>query len=236
MAPPRPIFTITQKTERDSIFLFSSPIFNNIPFHERDVFFDELKFKTKFFKKGDFIAMQGDTVNALYVLTKGSVKTEMFSESGTVLNIETIYAPYPLASAFLFAENNHFPVDVVALEDAEVILISKPSIMKLFACNEAFLQGFMTFNSGRTYFLSERLRLFSIKTIKGKLAQYILARMQNGTFTLDKSQTVLAEYFGVARPSLARTLSEMIEDEIISLQGKSGKVLNFGKMKRLLTQ
>ena len=216
--------------------LFSSPIFNNIPVHERDAFFDELKFKTKFFKKGDFIALQGDTVNTLYILLKGSVKTEMFSESGTVLNIETIQAPHPLASAFLFAENNHFPVDVVALEDAEVMLISKPSIMKLFACNESFLQGFMTFNSDRTYFLSERLRLFSIKTIKGKLAQYILARTKNGTFTLDKSQTVLAEYFGVTRPSLARSLSEMIEDKLISLQGKNGKVLNFGKMKGLVMQ
>jgi len=216
--------------------LFSSPIFNNIPVHERDAFFDELKFKTKFFKKGDFIALQGDTVNTLYILLKGSVKTEMFSESGTVLNIETIQAPHPLASAFLFAENNHFPVDVVALEDVEVMLISKPSIMKLFAYNGSFLQGFMTFNSGRTYFLSERLRLFSIKTIKGKLAQYILARTQNEKFTLDKSQTVLADYFGVARPSLSRSISEMIEDGIISFQGKTGKVLNFGKMKQLITQ
>jgi len=216
--------------------LFSSPIFNNIPVHERDIFFDELKFTTKFFKKGDSVAMQGDTVTALYILLKGSVKTEMFSESGTVLNIETIQAPHPLASAFLFAENNHFPVDVVALEDVEVMLISKPMIMKLFALNEAFLQGFMTFNSGRTYFLSERLRLFSIKTIKGKLAQYILARTQNGAFTLDKSQTVLADYFGVARPSLSRSLSEMVDEEIISLHGKSGKIINFAKMKRLITQ
>jgi CRP-like cAMP-binding protein len=216
--------------------LFLSPIFNNIPIHEHDAFFDELKFKTKFFKKGDFIAMQGDTVHALYILLKGSVKTEMFSESGTVLNIETIHAPHPLASAFLFAENNQFPVDVVALEDVEVMLISKLSVMKQFACSESFLQGFMTFNSDRTYFLSERLRLFSIKTIKGKLAQYILARTQNGNFTLDKSQTVLAEYFGVTRPSLSRSLSEMIEGEIISLQGKSGKIKKKKKMKMLIMQ
>ena len=223
-------------TKKDFHPLFSSPIFNNIPVHERDAFFDELNFKTKLFKKGNFIAMQGDTVNALYILLKGSVRTEMFSESGTVLNIETIQAPHPLASAFLFAEKNQFPVDVVALEDVEIMLIYKSSIMKKFACNEAFLQGFMTFNSGRTYFLSERLRLFSIKTIKGKLAQYILARTQNGCFTLDKNQTALAEYFGVMRPSLSRSLSEMIEDGIISLQGKNGKVSNFEKMKRLIIQ
>jgi CRP-like cAMP-binding protein len=218
------------------ILLFLSPIFNNIPVHERKTFFDELKFKTKCYKRGDFIAMQGDTINALYVLMKGSVKAEMFSEAGNVLNIETIHTPHPLASAFLFAENNQFPVDVVALEDVEVMLISKQSIMKQFACNESFLQGFMTFNSDRTYFLSERLRLFSIKTIKGKLAQYILARTQNGNFTLDKSQTVWAEYFGVTRPSLSRSLSEMIEDGIISLKEKSGRIINYAKLKGLIIQ
>ena len=51
-----------------------------------------------------------------------------------------------------FAENNQFPVDVVALEPCEVIIVSKESIMKQFAQNETFLRGFMTFNANRTHF------------------------------------------------------------------------------------
>jgi len=216
--------------------LLSCPICKNIPVHERERFLDELKIKTKTFKRGEWIAQQGDTVNALYILLKGSVKAEMFSESGTILNIETIYAPQPLAPAFLFAENNRFPVDVVALEDVEIVLISKESIMKQLAHNETFLQGFMTFNSDRVHFLSERLKLLSTKTIKGKLAQYILARTSNMCFTIDMNQTTLAEYFGVTRPSLSRSLAEMTGEGIISMKGKHGKVLDIKKLRKAIMQ
>jgi len=218
----------------DDIFL--CPICRNVPVNERESFLHEMKFKIKLFKKGEWIAQQGDTVTALYILYKGSVKAEMISESGTVLKIETIHAPNPLAPAFLFAENNRFPVDVVALEPCEIIIISKESIMQQLTGNEAFLQGFMTFNSNRVHFLSERIKLLSVKTIKGKLAQYILARTHNMDFTLDMNQTALAEYFGVARPSLSRSIAEMINDDIVSLKGKNGKIINALKLKELVIQ
>ena len=216
--------------------LFSCPICRNIPVDERENFLNELKIKTKNFKKGEWIAKQGDVVNSLYILLKGSVKAETTSEAGTVLNIEIIHAPSPLAPAFLFAEKNRFPVDVVALEDVEIILISKESIIKQLANNETFLRGFMAFNSSRVHFLSERLKFLSTKTIKGKLAQYILARTDNMRFTMEMNQTTLAEYFGVTRPSLSRSVAEMIDEEIISLKGKNGKILNLLKLKKLTVQ
>lgn len=214
--------------------LFLSPVLKNIPENQRDEFLKGFQYNTKRYKKDDFIAYQGDVVDALYILLEGSVKTEMILESGTVMNIETIKAPNPLAPAFLFAENNRFPVDVIALEDCELMIAPKESVMKQLATNEMFLKSYLAFNSNKTNFLSERIKLLSIKTIKGKLAQYILERTQNMAFTLDKNQTQLAEYFGVARPSLARSLSEMIDEGIIELNKKEGKILNSKKFKELI--
>lgn len=94
----------------------------------------------------------------------------------------------------------------------------------------------MAFNSNRTNFLSERLKLLSIKTLKGKISQYILNRTKNGEFDPGMSQTVLAEYFGVARPSLARSLSEMVDDRIITLDRKLGKALKIEALKFLIIQ
>jgi len=210
------------------------PLCKNIPVHEREKFLQELNYKTKHYNKGGYIAHQGEVVKSLYILLKGSVKAEMYSTSGVILNIETISAPNPLASAFLFAENNYFPVDVVALETSEVVVIPKDSVMRLLASNEAFLKEFMVFNSNRTHFLSERLKFLSTKTIKGKLAQYILAKANRADFTLDMSQTALAEYFGVTRPSLSRSLAEMISEDIISMDGKKGKIINLMRLRQLV--
>lgn len=209
------------------------PICGNIPENERDEFLDSLHAVTKEYEKGDFIARQGDTVGSLYMLMKGSVKTEMITESGGVLSVETIVAPRPLAPAFLFADNNRFPVDVVALEACEVILIPKESVMQQLATNESFLKSYMAFNANRTQFLSERLQLLSIKTIKGKLAYYIQQRTIGDKFTLDRNQTELAEYFGVARPSLARSFSEMIDEEVIT---RGGEILNVNRLKSYISQ
>mgnify|MGYP001538737254 CR=1 FL=1 len=139
-----------------------------------------------------------------------------------------VLPPTPLASAFLFAENNRFPVDVIALEECEIILIPKSAVMRLLATNEHFLQSYMAFNANRTQFLSERLQLLSIKTIKGKLAYYILKRIQGDHYKQDRNQTELSEYFGVARPSLARSFSEMIEEGAIS---REGKIVDMNKLK-----
>lgn len=143
------------------------PICGKLSEEEQTALFSSLDYSTRSFEKGDWVARQGDALSSLYLLSKGRVKTEMITESGTILEVETLSAPTPLASAFLFAENNRFPVDVIALEECEIILIPKNAVMRLLATNEHFLQSYMAFNANRTQFLSERLQLLSIKTIKG---------------------------------------------------------------------
>jgi len=187
----------------------------------------------KYFKKGEHIAFQGNRVAHLYMLTKGKVKAEMVSLAGFALSVEELVAPQPLASAFLFAHNNHFPVDVIALEDCEVILIAKSIIEKQMATCPGFLMGYMTHTANQVSFLSERLKIFAHKGIKSKIAYYILLHDKNGTFDFGRSVTSLAEYFGVERPSLSRALSEMVSAGIIELKAKRGKILKYNELKKM---
>ena len=149
------------------------PICGKLSEEEQTALFSSLDYSTRSFKKGDWVARQGDALSSLYLLSKGRVKTEMITESGTTLEVETLSAPTPLASAFLFAENNRFPVDVIALEECEIILIPKSAVMRLLATNEHFLQSYMAFNANRTQFLSERLQLLSIKTLARSFSEMI---------------------------------------------------------------
>ena len=188
----------------------------------------------KKYKKGEFIATQGSDVSYLYMLTKGKVKTEIVSDPGLTLHIEEIKAPYPLAAAFLFAKNSRFPVDVIALEEAEVILMRKDSIEKQMAACPHFLRGFMAFTADRMQFLSERLKIFSLKGIKAKFAFYIIQRTKNREFELGRSIASLSEFFGVERPSLSRAISEMVHDGWIEFGAGRGKIINLNAVKELL--
>jgi CRP-like cAMP-binding protein len=193
-----------------------------------------LQHTVKTFKRGEYLAYQGDVVSHLFLLSKGRVKTNMVSDSGLAIPMEELSAPFPLAAAFMFAENNRFPVEVIALEDSEVLLISKESVEKQLARCPSFLRGFMAFNANQMQFLSERLKVYSQKGIKAKLAYYILQRENKGSFDLGQTIASLADYFGVERPSLSRALAEMTRDGIIDFKDGAGKIKDYSNMKELL--
>jgi len=200
------------------------------------------KFSVETFEKGDMVAMQGSPCKHLYILLSGSVKTEMTAENGGLMTIENIPAVRPLASAFLFAEQNTFPVDVTALETCKILMIPRDEVIKMFQKDGLFLENYIKFNSNKAQFLSRRLQVLNIKTIKGKLAHYILESMDSvrtsdpkaDSFTMDKNQTELAKFFGVTRPALARCLAELEDEGVIELERKVVIVKNLQALKNLM--
>ncbi len=218
------------------IDLSACPICSSLNIESQEDFLLDLKCSIKAYSKNELIIRQGDICDALYMLMSGSVKTEMITENGSLLGIEIIKAPRPLAPAFLFSDNNHFPVDVTTLEEVEIMRIPKEEIMRLMMTNPDFMKQFLTHNSNRTQFLTNRLQLLSIKTIKGKLAHFLLEQATDNkkTFTLNRNQTEMADFFGVARPSLARSLSEMVQEGIISINKKEFTILDTKRLRDLL--
>ncbi|MDX9747203.1 MAG: Crp/Fnr family transcriptional regulator [Paludibacter sp.] len=216
--------------------LDSCPICHNLNIDDEESFLDDLKCAFRYYEKNDTIVLQGQLCDALYVLTIGKVRAETVSENGAIINVEIVEAPRPLAPAFLFSDNNRFPVNIIALDDVEVIVIPKSEIVRLMMTNPDFMQNYLAHNANRTQFLTSRLQLLSIKTIKGKLAHYLLemARNTDRPFVVDKNQSELAELFSVARPSLARSLSEMVQDGVIQIHRREFRILDLNKMKNLL--
>ncbi len=220
--------------EKKNLLFFESICHSNIDGDPSSVKCS-IEHKHKKFKKGDYIAYQGDKVLSLPMLIKGKVRTEIVSDSGFVLPMESIAAPYPLAAAFLFADDNTFPVDVIAIEDSELILIPKSAIEKQMATCPIFLRGFLAFNSNRMHFMSERLKIFAQKGIKAKFAYHIISNEKKRRFKLNKSITYLANYFGVERPSLSRAIGEMVKEGIITYEQGGGEILDFTRLSDFLS-
>jgi len=215
-------------------YLQNCPVCKSISRENAEEIILNNRFRITEYKKGDTIARQGDICRHLYILVKGEVTTEMITENGGLLTIENMKAVKPLASAFLFAEKNQFPVDVIALEDCTLMTIPKDDVIQLFLKDPKFLQSYLAYNSDKTQFLSNKLQMVTIRTIRGKLAGYLLDQLMKchsispsiNTFYTDKNQTELAKYFGVTRPALARILSEFQQEGIIRSDRNKITVLN----------
>ena len=201
--------------------LANSPLFSGLSETRIQELFTKVVYQIHSYAKGDLIAIGGEECRVLQIVLKGSVKGEMIDYSGRVLKIEDIKAPRPLAIAFLFGENNRCPVTISANEYTELLVLSKTSVVSLMQSSEAFLTNFLNAVSNRAQFISSKLRFLSFKTIRGKLAHYLmeLDRQQNGNgeIILSKTQEELADLFGVARPSLSRSLRELHHEGLISV-------------------
>jgi CRP/FNR family transcriptional regulator, dissimilatory nitrate respiration regulator len=215
--------------------LINSPIFSGLSLEELEVIFKKSHHFTKTFEVGDIAAFSGEPVNFLMIVLEGSVKGEMVDFSGKTIKIDDIKAPRALASAFIFGRQNKFPVNVMASEKTRILYIPKYDFIKMLQGDIRILQNFLNVISGQTQMLANKLKFLSFKTIKGKIAQYILSLAGNDKDMIEMplTQNDLAEQFGVARPSLARAMGEMAEEGIISVDRKIIRILDRRRLREV---
>ncbi len=211
-------------------------LFNRLNRSEIIDLIERTDYKIKIAEKGELVARQNEQIRFLEILVAGLVRTQMVTKEGNLLEIEFIEPFRPLAPAFLFAEKNRFPVDVIALEKSILLVIPKSDWMQEMMSDDRLFDNFMKMNSNMMVFLSGKIQLLSIKSLRAKLSLYILENTtsEQNSFYLKRTQTQLAEFFGVQRPSLARTLGEMIDEGIISLYKRKLTVINRAKLEHSL--
>lgn len=204
------------------------PLFKGMSADDVQAMMAGVPFRVKKFQEGSMIVQSGDPVNALMIVISGIVKGEMVDYSGRVIKIEDIPAPGALAAAFLFGNRNIFPVNVIAVKDGELLFIEKPDFLKLLMKSDTLLINFMDMISTRSQFLSEKIKFLNFKTIKEKLAYYILQKSGKDRLiiTLDMTQNDLGDFFGVARPSIARALGELASEGLIEAKGKNIRIID----------
>jgi len=216
--------------------LSQSPIFRGISPEELSELFSQIHYQVRTYQKNDLITESGEICDRLLIIQRGNVKAEMNDYSGKTIKIEDIEAPRPLATAFLFGKENRFPVTVSANTEVEIVSIPKLEFVKLIQVSSLILNNYLNAISTRAQFLSQKLKFLSFKTIKQKIAHYLLEQAGDRLQTVEikQSQEQLAEMFGVTRPSLARTLGEMNQEGLIETQRRFIKILDKNRMNLLL--
>lgn len=222
----------------DFSILSKSPLFSGIEHEEIRSILSSTHYRLKNYYAGEIVAQSGAPVKNFMMVIDGVVKGEMIDFTGRVIKIEDIPAPGALASAFIFGSRNQFPVSVTAVSDARIMLIEKLEFLAFLRKNDRILLNFLDIISNRSQFLSDKIKFLNFKTIKGKLAQYILQKAGRGSnkFVFDLTQTDLAEFFGVTRPSIARVIAELEEKGLVVIKGKSVKILDKEGLSYLVTE
>ncbi|MGL5964845.1 MAG: Crp/Fnr family transcriptional regulator [Fusobacteriaceae bacterium] len=185
---------------------------------------DEENIILKKYSEDDYAYFQGDEIAEASFILKGQFKGEKILENGKVMEIERFGKGTLIASAFIYAEINILPVDLLALEESEIISIEREIFFKLLMSNPSAMRNFLKISSKKSQVISNRFREIN-QTIGEKIDGYICENAKDGKIKFDLSLKELSEKFGVERPSLSRVLSKYVkEGKLIRLEKNSYKI------------
>lgn len=193
----------------NSIDILSFPLFRGCDKESVNRILEESYPRYSSYRKDDIIAMQGYGCRSVFLLCKGSAYARMVNEEGKEFILDTLSAPDVLASAFIFSTAKIFPVTILAAGDCEILTIGRESLTKLLHTDKAILDNYLTIVSDHSMFLSRRINEFALQTLSSR----VLSLIENDGPISNLSQA--AFILGVARPSLSRTVSQMVSQGVL---------------------
>lgn len=215
--------------------IFQCPLCSSLPVHQRAEFLDDLQYSVKEYDKDDVIVIQGSVCETLYIVIDGEVSTEMSDEKGDFMEIEYIAAPNPMSTGFLFAADNRSPVSAICQSKCKVIAIPKDNVYLLMRKYESFMLKFLSYISNKVFYLSEKLRLVSLRSIRAKLSYYFLKESAGeNVLKLKISREEIARIFSVSRPALVKVMMEMAEEGIIEVNGREIRIIDRNILKSIV--
>lgn len=212
-------------------------LFKDFTEQEKDECLKDFHHQIRKYGKDDPIVFVNEAVIQQIILLEGEVKSEMTDYNGKKIKIADMKAPRVLAPGFLYGQDSLYPVAITAKTDCTIMGVNKENFSLAMLKHQKLQVNFLDMISNQTQFLTRKLNFLSFKTIKGKIAHFLLkqyTRSGGQEIILQQSQTQLADLFGVARPSLSRAFNELNHEGIIKMEGKKIKIQDIRALKSFL--
>ena len=221
------------KIEDLSLFLTNVSLFKGLNPQEISDCLRKVDFKIKDYKKNEIVFFRGDILKQVIIIINGTTHGEMQKFNGDTIVINQMKSGEVLASAFLFGNDNIFPVDLVTLENSKFLLFDKEKYLNLIQSDKRLLLNFINEISNKSQLLSKRIWFnFTHKTIEEKILSYINENAKNNKIKFLPSISALAKKFEVTRPALSREISNLCKKKILTKIENNIYSINFSNFSK----
>ena len=221
------------KIEDLSLFLANVSLFKGLNPQEISDCLRKIDFKIKDYKKNEIVFFRGDILKQVIIIINGTTHGEMQKFNGDTIVINQMKSGEVLASAFLFGNDNIFPVDLVTLENSKFLLFDKEKYLNLIQSDKRLLLNFINEISNKSQLLSKRIWFnFTHKTIEEKILSYINENAKNNKIKFLPSISALAKKFEVTRPALSREISNLCKKKILTKIENNIYSINFSNFSK----
>ncbi len=192
------------------------PLFLGIPFDELGGMLRCLAVKPKQFHQNQFVTQTGDPFCGIGILLSGTVAVTRENTAGNRVIMIGLEAGQIFGEIIAYAGDGRWLATMVAQSDSMILFLPPEKITnnckRQCSSHHLLLFNMLTIISSRALFLSKKIDYLTKKSLRGKIAAYLLAEYQKtgqNTFNLPFSRNELADFLNVTRPGLSREMGRM---------------------------
>lgn len=209
----------------------SAKLFQNITEEERERILQCSKSKRRKVAAGTYVFEQGEKPSRLFLLLEGRVQICKDFTSGKRDVLYQVEAGSVFGEIFLFGNREQYWYDAVAATDS--VILEMPWDFFYHFCSKAcehhkqLTQNMLEILSENNFTITRKLHIVSTASLRERISIWLIDSMdERGCVELNMNREQLADFLGVARPSLSRELMRMQADGLIEVSKKSILVKN----------
>jgi len=185
------------------------------------------------YAKDEFLFLEQDKAEGFFIIRSGQVRVFKMGEQGREIEVVRLGPGDVFGEAVAFVRGN-FPAYAQAVEDTNVLFVSMEAIYQKIKEDPRLAVFFLELMARKCITLSQRIETLSLRTVRQRLAQYLLSRCggeKTRVVRLESKKTELAKILGTIPETLSRTLKQFQEEGTIRVEDKDIAVLDCMKLK-----
>ncbi len=186
------------------------------------------------FKRGQELFGEGSLPLGLFCINTGSIKIVKYA-SGDKEQIMRIAGPGEQVGYRSLITHRRYDVSAVAAEDSRVCIVPKEVFYKLTQSNKDFYAALVEQLCTVIETTQEKMADIAYKPVRGRIAEAILllSRRSKEEGVINLTREDLASFVGTVKETAIRTLSEFRNERLISIEGRSIRVVNFSGLEKI---
>lgn len=191
--------------------------------------------KVKIFKKKSEIFSEGDMPLNVFFLKSGNVKTFISHPDGKELIIN-LYTANDFFGFEPILENENYRESAVAMQDSELITISRYDFMLMIQSQPDVSKSFINLLCKKVAQRETQLLNLAYNSVRQRTAEALLksVTLKDSKSIITISREDLAKMVGTAPESVIRVLSDFKDEGLIEIESGKIKIIQPGKLEKVI--
>lgn len=235
-----------------------SPLFAGVNVESFKDFFTRTRSRT--YEKGELIAAEGKPCTSIGIITSGQIAVQKISSSGEFATIALLSEGDFFGEDMLYSSSSIYTTTLEAMAHSEVLFVNKDIMNALMTQSPVVKDNFLRILSDRLKAQNRRIELLSQKTLREKIAYYLIDLFnqqsresedsipdscrtcddlgsakckypsESRTVILPVSKEIVAKFLAMPRPSFSRELIAMEKEGLIKVEGRTITLCDVAKL------